>query len=96
LLYNAGLLFVAKLDTGSFIPSFDDLQILFDAVIQPAALIAHARQLNEVLFCVVIVLGVLSFTPAHLVRPSLPSAIVSALGLGIWYGSFVMMMSRAG
>jgi hypothetical protein len=41
------------------------------------------------------VLGTLLFTPAHSIRPSLPTAIITALGLGFWYASSILMLIYA-
>ena len=96
LLYNAMLGALALLQSGSGVPWFNRLAVLFDVVVLPAEMTAHANSPRDILFSVAIVLGTLLFTPAHSIRPSLPSALITALGIGIWYGSSIMMMAYGG
>jgi hypothetical protein len=42
------------------------------------------------------VAATLIFSAAHSIRPCLPTAIVTALGVAIWYGVSLMIMAAAG
>jgi hypothetical protein len=90
LLYNS-LLGVQLLLSGSGEP-----WLLVETVVLPFEMMWHAKSPRDILFVSLIVLGTLTLTPAHCIRPSLPTAIVSALGIAIWYVSSIMIMIYAG
>jgi hypothetical protein len=56
----------------------------------------RARAPRDILLTLAIVLGTLIFTAAHSIRPSLPSAMITALGIAMWYGASMMIMASAG
>lgn len=94
LLYNA-LLLALLLFGGEPHP----LKFLFTVAVQPAEMTMEYLKWHfwtrGTLVNLFIVLGTLLFTPAHLLRPSLPTAIVTALGIGFWYASSILMLTYA-
>jgi hypothetical protein len=72
------------------------LAFLFEIVISPLELMSYETSPRDIIFWLVVVLGTVMFTPAHAIRPSLPSAIITALGIAIWYGVSIMMMAYGG
>ena len=71
-------------------------ELLVDVVANPIKLMMRAETLRQNLFCLAILFGTLFFTPAHSLRPSFPSALVTALGIGIWYAIGILMLMYAG
>jgi hypothetical protein len=96
LIYNGLLGTQLLLQTGSGEPWFRRLAFLFELLVFPAEMAIRARAPRDILLMIAIVLGTLIFTAAHSIRPSLPSAIITALGIAIWYGAAMMIMASAG
>ena len=96
LVYNALLGTQLLFSTGSGTPMLARLAFLFEIVISPLELMSYATSPRDIIFWLVVVLGTVIFTPAHAIRPSLPSAIITALGIAIWYGVSIMMMAYGG
>jgi hypothetical protein len=95
LLYNFTLVILEVIGSGaSFRPS-DCLQLLIDIVVEPAEWAIRAWGTQHMLFSFAFVIGTLLFTPAHMVRPGLPGALITALGLGIWYGAGILLLTHA-
>jgi hypothetical protein len=92
LLYNAVLFVPALLHDGS-----NSFRFLFQVAFGPAEMIMHMNWHwhRDTVFMLAMVLGTLLFTPAHSIRPSLPTAIITALGLGFWYASSILMLIYA-
>jgi hypothetical protein len=93
LLYNAVLLALEVLHDGS-----NPLELLLQVAVGPAEMLMHVKWHwhRHTVFKLAMVLGTLLFTPAHSIRPSLPTAIITALGVGFWYGSSILMLTYAG
>jgi hypothetical protein len=93
LLYNAVLLALEVLHDGS-----NPLELLLQVAVGPAEMLMHVNWHwhRDTVFMLAMVLGTLLFTPAHSIRPSLPTAIITALGLGFWYTTSILMMIYAG
>lgn len=92
LLYN-GLLLALVLLYGR---EPNPLELLFQVAVEPVDMLMHVKWHRDTVFLVVMLLGTLLFTPAHWVRPSLPTAIITALGIGFWYASSILMLTYAG
>ena len=96
LLYNALLGVLSLLESSSGPPSLARLEVLFAVVVWPLEMMRYATAPRDIMFWLVMVLATLIFTPAHAIRPCLPSAIITALGIAIWYGVSIMMMAYGG
>ncbi len=96
LVYNALLGAQLLLEPGSGTPTIRRLAFLFDILVLPLEMMKYATAPRDIMFWLVMVLGTLIFTPAHAIRPSLPSAIITGLGIAIWYGVSIMMMAYGG
>lgn len=96
LLYNAILGAQLLLQSGSAGPWFARLAVLFEIVVLPAELMRNATSPRDIVFSLAMVVGTLIFTAAHSIRPSLPTAIITAMGIAIWYGSSIMSMIYGG
>lgn len=96
LLYNALLGAQLLLQSGSGTPWFERLAFLLDILVLPVQMMSHATGTRDILFLATLVLGTLTFTPAHSIRPCLPSAIITAMGIAIWYGGSLLIMAYAG
>jgi hypothetical protein len=96
LLYNAILGAQLLLQSGSGDPWFARLAVLFEIAVMPVEMMRHVTSPRDIAFSLAIVLGTLILTAAHSIRPNLPSAIITALGIAIWYGSSIMIMIYGG
>ncbi len=96
LLYNVMIGALTLLQSGSSMSWFQHLEFLYDVVVHPAKMMMYTHSPRDLVFSLAIVLGTVFFTPAHAIRPSLPTAIITALGIAIWYGSSIMMMAYGG
>lgn len=96
LIYNTLLGAQLLLHSGSGEPWFRRLDFLFELLLLPAEMAIRARAPRDILLMLAIVLGTLIFTAAHSIRPSLPTATITALGIAIWYGGAMMIMASAG
>lgn len=96
LIYNSILVALIVLQSNSSNPISDCFELLVDVVISPVEMLIRAKTLRQNLFCLAILFGTLFFTPAHSLRPSFPSALVTALGIGIWYAAGLLMLMYAG
>lgn len=96
LLYNAILIAAYLSSSGSNFRLPDCWDALTEIVMQPAEMAWRTRGTRDGLFPLAIVIAVGLFSPAHPIRPSLPAAIVSAIGLGIWYAVGILVLIYAG
>ncbi len=96
LVYNALLGAQLLLVPSSGTPTLMRLAFLFDILVSPLEMMTYATAPRDIMFWLAMVLGTLIFTPAHAIRPCLPSAIITALGIAIWYGVSIMMMAYGG
>ncbi len=96
MLYNGLLAAQLLFGSGTGTSSPRRLAFLIDVLVEPAQMATYARTPSDILFFLAVLFGTLVFTPAHAIRPSLPSAIITALGISIWYGSSIMMMAYGG
>lgn len=96
LTYNSILFAHALQHSSSSDPVSDCLELLVDVVVQPTEMLMHAKTLREKMFLLAILFGTVFFTPAHSLHPSLPSALITALGIGIWYAAGILLMMYAG
>lgn len=96
LLYNAMLGTQLLLQSGGGSRWFERLAFLGDILVLPIMAIRQAAGPHDMLFLASVVLGTLIFTPAHSIRPCLPSALITSLGIAIWYGGSILMVAYAG
>lgn len=74
---------------------WDHIKFLIMITTRPAEMLAHARS-SDLSMCIAYVLGTLLLTPANALKPCFPTAMISAIGLTIWYGVGVLILSHAG
>ncbi|MCA9176197.1 MAG: hypothetical protein KDB14_17040 [Planctomycetales bacterium] len=100
LVYNGALLALALFEGAA-----DPLGALIQVLVAPAEMLKwqldsiatnRVTSNRDTVFLLVMLLGTLLFTPAHWIRPSLPTAIITALGVGLWYGTSILILSHAG
>ncbi len=96
LVYNLALVLLLVWNVGLSNQLIDRLDLLADIVMQPAAIVTRVRSIDQVLSIGPLVLVTAIYTPAHAVRPSLPTAIITALGIGAWYAAGILILSQAG
>ena len=96
LIYNAILVVLALWGSNSNTPVADCLEFLIDILAQPVEMLMHLSTPRQTMFTLAIVLGTILPTPAHSIRPSLPSAFITALGIGIWYAAGMLFLIYAG
>ncbi len=96
LIYNLCLGTQFLLQSASRPPWRETLTILWDVLIFPAEMLTHTTAARDVAFMLLTVAATLIFSAAHSIRPCLPTAIVTALGVAIWYGVSLMIMAAAG
>lgn len=96
LVYNLGLLAICLWETvGTARPTswLDLMAIVFFA---PAKMLMSAREPNELLLWAKFAIGMVVMTPAHMIRPCLPTALITALGIGIWYAAGILITMHGG
>ena len=93
LLYNVSLLILGSLSSMSL---GDSLEMLKDLIVEPAMLVQRTNGILGRLFSLSIVAGTVLLTPAHSIRPCLPTAIMTAMGPGIWYSAGLLCLMHAG
>ena len=71
----------------------DNLAFLIETLIAPARELISLNWISMSLKCL---LPTLILAPAHSIRPSLPSAIITALGIAAWYVTGLSIMGSAG
>lgn len=96
LIYNSllGALLLLTSGAGNQSPSL--LKFLFDFLVLPLEMMRHATSPRDIVFWLVVGLGTLVFTAAHSLRPCPPSAMITAMGIAIWYGVSIMIMANSG
>ena len=96
LLYNLVLGAQLLVQSGHGTPWFERLAFLSDVLFEPLRMMSHVTAPRDILLLLRYTVGTLVFTAAHSIRPSLPAAIITALGIAIWYGCSVLIMANAG
>lgn len=94
LVYNLIPFATLLASTGPTMKLLSNLDFFVDVVVQPAELAMHTTQTRDILWIIATGLVTAIFTPAHAVRPSLPTAIITALGLGAWYATGIRILSH--
>lgn len=95
LIYNLTLVLLTLVSAGLQIPISESFETIFQVLISPAEIITHATSFRDRLFSTVIVSGTLLFTPAHAFRPNFISAVITSMGVGIWYVAGILFLSHA-
>lgn len=90
LVYNFGLLAFMLLGPSSGVSIAEAMSLLIGFLIQPAGYILRSGATPET-FALVVATAI--FAPAHSLRPSFPSALITAFGVGIWYSAGWLMLS---
>jgi len=88
LLIYTDTLFLLSLPVGGPREAFELSTAVF---VEPALLLLRGNPHG-----VPFLLGTLIFAPANIIRPSLPTAVVTALGLGMWCMAGLLLMAHAG
>jgi hypothetical protein len=95
LIYNLALVLLTLVGAGLQNPVSASFDAIFHVLISPAEMITHANSFRDRLFSTVMVAGTLLFTPAHALRPNFISAVVTSMGVGIWYVAGILFLSHA-
>ena len=96
LIYNTALAVLMLVELGGAFPLLLLLETVIQIISQPAKMAVRASGMRDILFTLGYVLGTLCFTPAHVIRPGFPTAIITAIGIGIWYTAGILIMIYAG
>lgn len=96
LIYNLILFSMLLESVGLGTELFSHLDFLVDVVVLPAEMAMHFQQTSDILWMSALMSVTTIFTLAHTVRPSLPTAIITAFGVGAWYATGILIMSHAG
>ena len=91
LLFNV-VFFLLNIFAGS-LDLADASALLFEILLLPARELVAMNWISMSLKCL---LPTLILTPAHSIRPSIPSAIITALGVVAWYVTGLSIVSSAG
>lgn len=96
LLYNGALIGIQLINSGGNIKLSESTEFIIQILRQPAEMAFWVRTTNDILMLTVIMLATVLFTPAHAIRQELPTALVTAMGIGIWYAVGILILSHAG
>ena len=91
-----GLLFIPLLIFAVVANLLGNGDAVVDFLLIPIDLFRHQSWGDSLRSTVPMFMCFLVLTAAHPVRPSLPSAIISAIGVSLWYGMAVMIAANAG
>ncbi len=62
----------------------------------PVAFIAHESWSERLFFTIPYIACAMTLAAVHPIRPSLANAIISAMGISIWYGMAFLIAASAG
>lgn len=96
LVYNLVPFSIMLVSIGPTTQLLSNLDFFADLVVQPAEMAMHVEQTRDILWMLAMGLVTAIFTPAHAIHPSLPTAIITALGIGAWYATSVLILSHGG
>ena len=93
LFYNVTLALLTVVSAGFQNPISETFETIVAIIRAPATIIPHASSPRELFFSVTIVAGTLLLTPAHAIQPNLVSALITSMGVGIWYVAGILVLS---
>ena len=95
LIYSSILVALVLLESNSSISLSSCRELLVDVLMQPIEMLTHAKTTRQIRFGSVVFFSTLFFSLAHSLRPSFPSALITAFGIGIGYAVGILMLMYA-
>ncbi|QDT58882.1 hypothetical protein SV7mr_13840 [Stieleria bergensis] len=95
LLYNGGIVVMQLIASGGNFKLSDSGELILQILRQPIEMAFWVRTMNDILMLTVILLGTVLFTPAHTIRQELPTALITAMGIGLWYAVGILILTHA-
>jgi hypothetical protein len=71
-------------------------EIMLWILVAPVAFLAHESWSERLFFTIPYIACAASLAAAHPIKPSLTNAIISAMGISIWYGMAILIAASAG
>lgn len=71
-------------------------EIMLWILVEPVAFLAHESWSELLFFTIPYIACAASLAAAHPIKPSLTNAIISAMGISIWYGMAILIAASAG
>ncbi|MEO1528932.1 MAG: hypothetical protein AAFX06_26220 [Planctomycetota bacterium] len=93
LTYN--VVFLLASFSGSRLTAAAQLEVLWGVLVLPAEVLVHTWNVRGITFCCTIIAVTVLLAPAHLFRTGFPAAMLTAIGIGIWYSTGLMLLAYA-
>ena len=75
---------------------FGSVEGMFEILAFPIEFVAHQNWTDRIRFSVPIFLSIVTLSIAHPLKPSFPNAIITSIGISLWYGLAILMTASAG
>lgn len=75
---------------------FGSVEGMFEILAFPIEFVAHQNWTDRITFSVPIFLSIVILSIAHPLKPNLPNAIITSIGISLWYGLAILMAASAG
>ncbi len=72
------------------------LMVVFDLLLMPIDFFYHQRWSDRIRFTIPVFACIAILTAAHPIKPSLINAIITAIGISLWYGLALLIAANAG
>ena len=75
---------------------FGSVAGMFEILAFPIEFVANQNWTDRITLSVPIFLSIVILSIAHPLKPSLPNAIITSIGISLWYGLAILMAASAG
>ena len=75
---------------------FGSVEGMFEILVLPIDFVAHQNWTHRITLSLPIFFSIVILSIAHPLKPSLPNAIITAIGISLWYGLAILIGANAG
>ena len=75
---------------------FGSVEGMFEILVLPIDFVAHQNWTHRITLSLPIFFSIVILSMAHPLKPSLPNAIITAIGISLWYGLAILIGANAG
>ena len=75
---------------------FGSIGVMLDLVTIPIEFLAHQTWIDRITFSLPVFLSIVILSIAHPLKPSLSNAIITSIGISLWYGLAILIAANAG
>ena len=75
---------------------YGDLDGVFDLLLMPIEFFSHQSWSNRIRSTIPVFACIAILTTAHPIKPSMINAIITAIGISLWYGLALLLAANAG